>query len=107
MGLPNTMDPEWSVAPPSPTPPTERLTLIHPLTIHLLDVVDKTVSYLKFSPNFEPGKDEDLTRIHDYSGECIRGRIATRAGGTLRDLAVTLSVALAASALRATGADTG
>lgn len=45
-GLQNTVDPEWPVAPPPPAPPAERRTLIHPLTIHVLDVVDRTVLFL-------------------------------------------------------------
>lgn len=73
------------MAPPPPAPPAERRTLIHPLTIHVLDVVDRTVPLLQFNPNFEPDDDEDLTRRHDYSQDCIRGRIdGTGRGDTPR-----------------------
>ena len=75
VGLQNTVDEEWLVAPPPPALPTERLTLIHPLTLHVLDVVDRTVPYLQLRPDFQPDEDEDLTRRHDYSGICYRGRI--------------------------------
>ncbi|XBI99814.1 hypothetical protein VPH35_019837 [Triticum aestivum] len=75
VGLPNVVDEDWPFAPPPPAPPTERRTLIHPLTIHVLDVVDRTVPFMALRPNYEPEDDEDLTRRHDYSSSCFRGRI--------------------------------
>ncbi|XBH56444.1 hypothetical protein VPH35_078268 [Triticum aestivum] len=51
------------MSPPLPTPPTKRGTLIHPLTIHVLGVVDRTVPYLG---RIQLDDDEDLTRRHDY-----------------------------------------
>lgn len=58
-----------------PAPPTERITLIHPLTIHVWDVVDRTVPYMEPRPDYEPEEDEDLTRRHDYSRICYRRRV--------------------------------
>ncbi|XBI79903.1 hypothetical protein VPH35_089220 [Triticum aestivum] len=88
VGLPNVVDEDWPFVPPPPAPPTERRTLIHPLTIHVLDVMDRTVPFMALRPNYEPEDDEDLTRRHDYSRSCFRGRIdgegrgdAIRSGG--------------------------
>ena len=84
VGLPNSFEPEAPLSPP-PAPPTERRTLVHPLTIHVLDVVDRTVPFLEFNKDFEPDEDEDLTRRHDYSRFCFRGRVdGTGSGNTPR-----------------------
>lgn len=72
-GLPNSFNQEYTLSPPPPAPPTERLTLVHPLMIHVLDVVDRTVAFMELRPNFEPENDEDLTRRHDLSRFCFRG----------------------------------
>ncbi|XBI61949.1 hypothetical protein VPH35_042674 [Triticum aestivum] len=87
-GLQNTVDEEWPVAPPPPAPPTERRTLIHHLTIHVLDVVDRTKRLVLIcGASLDPARsnnhrrvclgryNEDLTRRHDYSRSCFRGRI--------------------------------
>lgn len=85
MGLPNSFEPELPLTSPPPAPPTEWLTLIHPLTIHVLDVVDRTVPFMEFRQEYEPDEDEDLTRRHDYSHFCFRGRVdGTRMGSTPR-----------------------
>lgn len=75
VSLMDSLDEEFTVSSPHPSPPSERPSLIHPLTIHVMDVVDRTVPYLQFKPNFVPYDDEDLTRRHDYSCSCFRGRI--------------------------------
>ncbi|XBI88132.1 hypothetical protein VPH35_026126 [Triticum aestivum] len=82
VGQLDSFDEEFQISPPHPAPPTERPTLIHPLTIHVLDVVERTVPYLQYRPDFVPEDDEDLTRRHDYSRSCFRGRIdGTGRGG--------------------------
>ncbi|XBH80479.1 hypothetical protein VPH35_106214 [Triticum aestivum] len=75
VGLLASFEEDNPASPPLPAPPTERITLIHPLTIHVIDVVDRTVPYLELRPNFQPDDDEDLTRRHDYSRSCYWGRI--------------------------------
>lgn len=85
VGLPNSFEPELPLTPPPPAPPTERLTLIHPLTIHVLDVVDRTVPFMEFRQDYEPDEEEDLARRHDYSRFCFRGRVdGTGMGSTPR-----------------------
>lgn len=43
------------------------------LTIHVLDVVDRTVSFMEFNQDYELDDDEDVTRSQDYSRYCFRG----------------------------------
>ncbi|XBI44893.1 hypothetical protein VPH35_109490 [Triticum aestivum] len=74
-GLPNSFDKDFPLSSPPPASPIERLTLVHPLTIHVLDVVDRSMSFMEFRPNYEPEEDEDHTRRHDFSRFCFRGRV--------------------------------
>ncbi|KAM3190107.1 hypothetical protein ACQJBY_068368 [Aegilops geniculata] len=74
-GLPNSSDQDYPLSPPPPAPPTERLTLVHPLTIHVLDVLDRTVPFMEFCPNYEWEDDKDRTRRHDFSRFYFRGRV--------------------------------
>lgn len=85
VGMPNLLDEEGQVSPPHPALPTERVTLTHPLTIHLLNVVDHTVPYLELRLNFQPDDDDDLTRRHDYSRSYYRGRIDDTGRGNVPD----------------------
>ena len=57
VGLPNVVDEDWPFAPPPPSPQTELRTLINTLTIHVLDVVDRTVPFMELRPNYEPEED--------------------------------------------------
>ncbi|KAI5016197.1 hypothetical protein ZWY2020_006048 [Hordeum vulgare] len=69
------MDEDLPFTPDILAPLTDQHAVIHHLTIHVLDVVDSTVPFMKLHPDFEPDDDEDLTRRHDYSRSCYRGRV--------------------------------
>ncbi|KAE8790006.1 hypothetical protein D1007_35767 [Hordeum vulgare] len=75
VGRPNSMYEDLPFTLEAPAPPTERRSLIHNLTIHVLDVVDKMVPFMELRPDFETCDDEDLTQRHDYSRSCYRGRV--------------------------------
>jgi hypothetical protein len=84
-GLPNA--PAFSVdpaSPPPPMPPTCRRTLVHPLIIHVLEVVDRTPVVTDY-PLDSVDKDEDTTRrhIHSWWGGRVdgTGRGPARGGG--------------------------
>uniref|UniRef100_A0A8I6XMV9 Uncharacterized protein n=1 Tax=Hordeum vulgare subsp. vulgare TaxID=112509 RepID=A0A8I6XMV9_HORVV len=89
---PNSVDEDLPFTPDAPTPPTDRRTLIHHLTIRVLDVVDKKVPFMKLRLDFEPDDDEDLTRRHDYSRSWYRGESMTLDAAADRALVVNISV---------------
>ncbi|KAE8775933.1 hypothetical protein D1007_51505 [Hordeum vulgare] len=64
VGMPSSLHEDLPFMPDASAPPTDRRTLIHHLTIHVLDVVDRMVPFMELHPDFDPENDEDLSCYH-------------------------------------------